>query len=365
MPSAPGSHRVAVLLPCRNEEASVGGVVRAFREALPGARVYVYVNASTDRTAEEAAAAGAVVRSEDLPGKGNVVRRMFADIEADVYVVADGDGTYEAAAAPALIERLVAGNLDMAVGVRAEESGRVWRRGHRLGNALISALVNAGSGSRYTDAYSGYRALSRRLVKSFPAASRGFEIELELAMHCARLRLPCAELPTRFAERAGGESKLRTWRDGARALLAIGLLAGEAHPLRFFAPATSPARCSRWPSPRPRCVRTSRPASRRASRRSCWRWGWGWPAAAASSPARSSTAWAADAARPNASPTCATRPCSKAAAPTRRTPERRPARPGRAEGRERAPRDRRRRAMVDLRGLEPLTSTLPVWRSPS
>ena len=237
MPSAPGGYRVAVLLPCRNEEASVGVVVRAFREALPGAQVYVYVNASTDRTAEEAAAAGAVVRSEDLPGKGNVVRRMFADVEADVYVIADGDGTYEAAAAPALIERLVAGNLDMAVGVRAGESGQVWRRGHRLGNALISTLVNAGSGSRYTDAYSGYRALSRRLVKSFPAASRGFEIELELAMHCARLRLPCAELPTRFAERSGGESKLRTWRDGARALLAIGLLAGEAHPLRFFAPA--------------------------------------------------------------------------------------------------------------------------------
>lgn len=235
MPSAPGGYRVAVLLPCRNEEASVGGVVRAFREALPGARVYVYVNASTDRTAEEAAAAGAVVRSEDLPGKGNVVRRMFADVEADVYVIADGDGAYEAAAAPALIERLVAGNLDMAVGVRAGEGGRVWRRGHRLGNALIDRLVNAGFGSRFTDTCSGYRALSRRLVKSFPAASRGFEIEVELAAHCAYLRLPWAELPTRYAERTGGESKLRTWRDGGRALLAIGLLTKEAHPLRFFA----------------------------------------------------------------------------------------------------------------------------------
>ena len=235
MAGAAGDYRVAVLLPCRNEEAAIGGVVRAFREALPQARVYVYDNASTDGGAAAAAAAGAVVRSEDLPGKGNVVRRMFADVEADIYVLADGDGTYDAAAAPALVERLVSGNLDMVVGVRAGEGGRAWRRGHRLGNALLDRLVNGWFGGRFTDVSSGYRVLSRRLVKSFPAASRRFEIEPELAAHCAHLRLPSAELPTRYAERTpGGESHLRTYRDGGRALLAIGLFVKELHPLRFF-----------------------------------------------------------------------------------------------------------------------------------
>ena len=227
-------YRIAVLLPCRNEEPTVGGVVRSFREALPGARVYVYDNLSTDGTAGAASAAGAAVRSESLPGKGNVVRRMFADVEADIYVLADGDGTYEAEAAPSMIERLVAGNLDMVVGVRVAD-GKAWRRGHRLGNALMNRLIASQFGGGFADISSGYRVMSRRFVKTFPAESRSFEIEVELAAHSAQLRLPAADLPVGYAARPpGSESKLRTLRDGARALFAAGLLVKEWHPLRFF-----------------------------------------------------------------------------------------------------------------------------------
>ena len=228
--------RLAVLLPCLNEEAAIAGVVEAFRQALPAARVYVYDNGSTDATAERAAAAGAVVMSEPLPGKGNVVRRMFADVEADVYVLADGDGTYEASAAPAMVERLIADNLDMVVGVRVEAEGQdAYRPGHRMGNALLNRLVRGLFGGVFTDISSGYRVMSRRLVKSFPALSRQFEIEPELSAHCAHLRLPCAEMPTQYVERPeGGESKLRTLRDGRRALLTLGLFVKEFHPFKFF-----------------------------------------------------------------------------------------------------------------------------------
>ena len=228
--------RLAVLLPCYNEEATIAGVVESFRQVLPGAQVYVYDNASTDATSEQASIAGAVVRSEPLPGKGNVVRRMFADIEADVYILADGDGTYEAAAAPRMIDKLIADNLDMVVGMRVEAEGQdAYRRGHRMGNALLNRLINAQFGGVFTDISSGYRVMSRRLVKSFPALSQQFEIEPELAAHCAHLQLPCAEIPTRYVERPeGSESKLRTFRDGRRALITIGLLVKEVHPFRFF-----------------------------------------------------------------------------------------------------------------------------------
>ena len=228
--------RLAVLLPCLNEEAAIAGVVESFRQALPEAQVYVYDNASTDATAERAAAAGAVVMSEPLPGKGNVVRRMFADVEADVYVLADGDGTYDASAAPDLVDRLIADNIDMVVGTRVEAEGQdAYRPGHRMGNALLNRLVRGLFGGVFTDISSGYRVMSRRLVKSFPALSRQFEIEPELAAHCAHLRLPCAEMPTRYVERPeGGESKLRTLRDGRRALVTLGLLVKEFHPFKFF-----------------------------------------------------------------------------------------------------------------------------------
>ncbi len=228
--------RLAVLLPCRNEEATIADVVESFKRALPDAQVYVYDNASTDATSERASTAGAVVRSEPLAGKGNVVRRMFADIEADIYIIADGDGTYEAAAAPTMVDKLLADNLDMVVGVRVEAEGQnAYRSGHRMGNALLNRLINAQFGGVFTDISSGYRVMSRRLVKSFPALSQQFEIEPEIAAHCAHLQLPCAELPTLYVERpTGSESKLRTLRDGRRALLTIGLLVKEVHPFRLF-----------------------------------------------------------------------------------------------------------------------------------
>ena len=228
--------RLAVILPCYNEETAIAGVVESFRQALPSAQVYVYDNASTDATSEQASAAGAIVRSEPLPGKGNVVRRMFADIEADIYILADGDGTYESAAAPRMVDKLITDNLDMVVGVRVEAEGQdAYRRGHRMGNALLNRLINAQFGGVFTDISSGYRVMSRRLVKSFPALSQQFEIEPEIAAHCAHLQLPCAEIPTRYVERPeGSESKLRTLRDGRRALLTIGLLVKEVHPFRFF-----------------------------------------------------------------------------------------------------------------------------------
>ena len=196
---------VAVLLPCLDEEAAIAGVVAAFRQALPDAQVYVYDNGSTDATAKRALEAGAVVRLEPLRGKGNVVRRMFADVEADVYVLADGDGTYDASAAPAMVDRLIAENLDMVVGVRVEAEGQdAYRQGHKMGNALLNRMIRGLFGGVFTDISSGYRVMSSRLVKSFPALSQRFEIEPELAAHCAHLRLPCAEMPTRYVERPEG-----------------------------------------------------------------------------------------------------------------------------------------------------------------
>lgn len=226
---------VAVLVPCFNEEAAIGKVVRDFREALPSATIFVYDNNSTDATIEEARKAGAVVRSERLKGKGNVVRRMFADVEADVFVLVDGDDTYDAASAPKLVAQLVSESLDMVSAVRIESSSAAYRRGHRFGNRLLTGFVAWIFGSRSSDMLSGYRAFSRRFVKSFPAFAKGFEIEAELTVHALDLGLPLAEVNTPYQERpAGSVSKLRTYRDGWRTARTIIDLIKEEKPLAFF-----------------------------------------------------------------------------------------------------------------------------------
>lgn len=227
---------IAVILPCYNEEAAIGGVVAAFRAALPDAAIYVYDNASGDNTVEAARAAGAAVRTEPRRGKGHVVRRMFADIDADVYVLADGDGTYDAPSAPAMVRRLLADNLDMVVGARKDAGGAdVYRPGHRFGNWLFSATVATLFGRQFTDILSGYRVMSRRFVKSFPLGAEGFEVETEMTVHCLDMRLPVAEIPTPYGARPdGSESKLNSYRDGLRILWTIFLLLKDARPLPFF-----------------------------------------------------------------------------------------------------------------------------------
>ncbi len=230
--------RIAVLIPCFNEEVAVPRVVAAFRAALPGATVYVYDNNSTDRTREVAAAAGAVVRTETLQGKGNVVRRMFADIQADAYVLVDGDDTYDAAAAPEMVRLLLADRLDMVTAVRVTkaDAGHAYRRGHRFGNRMLTGMVRRIFGDRITDMLSGYRVFSRRFVKSFPALASGFETETEFTVHALELRLPVGEVRTRYKERpVGSVSKLNTWRDGMRILRTILLLVQRERPLAFFA----------------------------------------------------------------------------------------------------------------------------------
>lgn len=229
--------RVAVLIPCYNEALSIGKVVSDYIGALPGAVIYVYDNASTDDTAGVAAAAGAVVRHEALRGKGNVVRRMFADIEADVYLLVDGDDTYDAVDAVEMVRRVLEQDHDMVVGTRRVDagSGLAYRSGHVLGNRLFTMAVAALFGDRFTDVFSGYRAFSRRFVKSFPSGLGGFEIETELTVHALSLRMPVSELPSRYRERPNGSSsKLRTYQDGTRILLAIALLFKELRPARFF-----------------------------------------------------------------------------------------------------------------------------------
>jgi hypothetical protein len=229
--------RFAVLLPCQNEEHAIGQVVSDFQAALPTASVYVYDNVSSDRTVERATAAGAIVRHEYRRGKGNVVCRMFADIDADVYVIADGDGTYDAAAAPAMVERLVAENLDMVVGCRSPvaDDSTAYPRGHVLGNWLFKGILKMLFGTSFTDVFSGYRVLSRRFVKSFPVRFRRFEIETEFAAHTIEVSLPYAEVPTTYRSRhAQSKRKLRTFRDGLRIVAAAVLLFKEMRPLRFF-----------------------------------------------------------------------------------------------------------------------------------
>lgn len=233
--NAKAKPRVAVLLPCYNEAAAIGQTVADFRAALPEAEIYVYDNNSTDKTVEVAAAAGAIVRTERMQGKGNVVRRMFADVEADIYIMADGDATYEAAAAPDLIDLLVNDQLDMVVGARKSEVEAAYRRGHRLGNAMLTGMLAWLFGRSFTDILSGYRVFSRRFVKSFPVLSEGFEIETEISVHALELRMPVAERITAYAARPeGSESKLSTYRDGWRILKTILTLFRIEKPLAFF-----------------------------------------------------------------------------------------------------------------------------------
>jgi glycosyltransferase involved in cell wall biosynthesis len=227
--------RVAVLLPCYNEEAAIARTVAGFRAALPGAAIYVYDNNSRDRTREVAAEAGAIVRGERMQGKGHVVRRMFADVEADVYVMADGDMTYDAAAAPELVGRLVEERLDMVVGARRSEVEEAYRRGHRLGNRLFTGLLAGLFGRSFTDIFSGYRVFSRRFVKSFPALSRGFETETEISVHALELAMPVAEIVTAYGARPeGSHSKLSTWRDGWRIARTILHLFRIERPVLFY-----------------------------------------------------------------------------------------------------------------------------------
>jgi glycosyltransferase involved in cell wall biosynthesis len=227
--------RIAVLIPCYNEAQAIEQVIMDFRSALPTATIFVYDNNSTDRTKEIAREAGAVVRIETQRGKGNVVRRMFADIEADVFVLVDGDGTYDAASAPLLIERLLCDSLDMVNGARVADSKGAYRRGHRMGNAFLTHCVARVFGNQIVDMLSGYRVFSRRFVKSFPALSSGFEIETELTVHALGLRAPIAEVPTPYRERpTGSVSKLNTYRDGVRILMTIVELIKQEKPFEFF-----------------------------------------------------------------------------------------------------------------------------------
>ena len=227
--------RIAVLLPCFNEEAAIARTVEEFREALPDATIYVYDNNSTDRTREVAAAAGATVRSERQQGKGAVVRRMFADIDADIYVMADGDATYEAAIAPRMVSLLIDDQLDMVVGARASTIEAAYRRGHRLGNRLLTGLLTSMFGRSFSDILTGYRVFSRRFVKSFPVLSAGFEIETEISIHALELAMPLAELSTAYGARPeGSNSKLSTYADGFRILSTILALYRSERPVLFF-----------------------------------------------------------------------------------------------------------------------------------
>ncbi len=228
--------RIAVLVPCYNEAPTVARVVADFKAALPGCVVYVYDNRSSDGTGDIARAAGAVVRREERPGKGGVMRRMFAEIDADIYVVTDGDATYDAARAPEMVERLVRDDLDVVTGIRDHgDRDAAYRRGHQFGNRAFNWLLGVLFGERPTDMFSGYRAMSRRFVKSFPAEARGFEIETELTVHALELRVPTAEIVTAYYERpAGSASKLSTYRDGLRILYTMARLFRDVRPLPFF-----------------------------------------------------------------------------------------------------------------------------------
>jgi glycosyltransferase involved in cell wall biosynthesis len=231
----PPSPRIAVLVPCFNEEAAVATVVADFRKALPGATIYVYDNNSKDRTAAVAREAGAVVRAERRQGKGHVVRRMFADIDADIYVLVDGDATYDAASAPVMVNKLLDDRLDMVVAARIDRDQAAYRPGHRAGNRLLTGFISHMFGRAFTDILSGYRVFSRRFVKSFPILSGGFEIEAELTVHALELELPVGEVATPYHSRpSGSASKLSTWRDGFRILwMALKLYRAE-RPLALF-----------------------------------------------------------------------------------------------------------------------------------
>jgi glycosyltransferase involved in cell wall biosynthesis len=233
MPNA--EPQIAVIIPCHNEAVAIGKVIDDFRAALPNATIFAYDNCSTDDTSRVAREHGAVVRFEPQKGKGNVMRRMFADVEADIYVMVDGDDTYDAASAPELVRTLMSESVDMVTAIRDEVATAAYRRGHRFGNWMLTSLVAYTFGNRSSDMLSGYRVMSRRFVKSFPALSAGFEIETELTVHALQLRCPIVERRTPYKERPiGSVSKLSTYRDGYRILRYIGLLVKEELPLAFF-----------------------------------------------------------------------------------------------------------------------------------
>ena len=226
---------IAVILPCYNEEAAIGATIAGFRAALPDARIYVFDNNSKDRTVEMARAAGAIVRTERMQGKGNVVRRMFSDVEADIYVMADGDATYDAAAVPDMIRMMIDDRLDMVVGARQSEVEAAYRRGHRFGNAMLTGILAQLFGRTFSDILSGYRVFSRRFVKSFPVLSAGFEIETEISIHALELQMPVGEIVTQYGARVeGSASKLSTYRDGWRILWTIVTLFRIEKPTLFF-----------------------------------------------------------------------------------------------------------------------------------
>ena len=231
-----GKRRIALLIPCYNEAETIGTVVQNFRSVLPSAAIYVYDNNSRDLTSKCAEEAGAYVRSETRQGKGNVIRRMFADIDADIYVLVDGDDTYDAKSAPQLINKLIDMQLDMVVGSRlVDYDSAAFRHGHRLGNRLLTGVVAALFNHELDDMLSGYRIFSRRYVKSFPALATGFETETELTIHALELRMPIAEVVTPYKSRpAGSDSKLRTVHDGLRILLTVLALFKQERPLAFF-----------------------------------------------------------------------------------------------------------------------------------
>ncbi len=226
---------IAAIVPCYNEESAIAKVVADLRAAVPSAVVYVYDNNSTDDTARVAREAGAVVRSEKAKGKGNVVRRAFADVDADIYVLVDGDDTYAAADLPEMIDALVSGPNDHVLGVRRQSTATAYRPGHELGNRGFNWLVSRVFGTQVSDMLSGYRVFSRRFVKSFPALSREFEIETELTVHAMSLRVPQVEVPVGFKDRpSGSESKLRTYHDGFRILALIVALIRHERPFLFY-----------------------------------------------------------------------------------------------------------------------------------
>lgn len=226
---------VCVVVPCYNEQETVGQVVRDFRQALPNARIYVYDNNSTDQTMTRAQEAGATVRSERRQGKGNVMRRIFADVDADIYIMVDGDATYDATAAPLIIRKMLDEGLDYLNCIRADRTKGAYRPGHRLGNSLFTGMVRTIFGAEINDMLSGYKGLSKRFVKSFPALSHGFEIETELAVHALELRMPIGDIVTPYYDRpTGSESKLSTFKDGWRILRTVSRLARDERPLAFF-----------------------------------------------------------------------------------------------------------------------------------
>lgn len=227
--------KIAVMIPCYNEEHAISSVIRDFSIALPEANIFVYDNNSADNTVTIAEQAGALVRRSTRQGKGNVVRHMFSDIDADIYVLVDGDATYAASSAPHMIERLTQGGLDMVVGKRVDSDPDSYRTGHRFGNALLTGCVSFLFGRQFNDILSGYRVFSRRFVKSFPALATGFETETELTVHALELRMPIEELDTPYGARPEGSiSKLSTYKDGYKILLTIIRLFRLERPLWFF-----------------------------------------------------------------------------------------------------------------------------------